>query len=189
MGVAYIVDKQPIFLTFKNYNFVLKSLTESETTSIEERYAAEISGGKERERLDKKIIAFLSTNKEYINYGNFELEGKEAQEEVSTLLQAYRWVYGGFDFYKFTTTWLNPFGRFAPFEYCSADLHYPYGKQFYITKVSKKQFFKREAEPLIHILIDTEKITYIKGKLSSFEIKFSNDKKMLFFKNQFCIMQ
>lgn len=187
MGVAYFVDDKPIFLTFKKYNLMCKMMREMGLITLDEEYSAEF-GGKERKELEQKIILFLHTHEEIFNYGKFEIEGIEAQEEISTLLEAYRWAYGGFDFYRFKTTWLNPFGGFAPFEYAGIDVRYPYGKQFYVSKVSKKRLFNKKTESLIHILIDTKKVVYIKGDLSSFEVNFSNDRKMLFFENQFCVI-
>lgn len=187
MGVAYFVDDKPIFLTFEKYSLVCKKMREMGLTTLDEEYSAEF-GGKERKDLERKTISFLHNHKDMIDHGKFELEGIEAQEEISTLLDAYRWAYGGFDFYRFKTTWLDPFGGFAPFEYAGADVRYPYGKQFYISKVNPKRLFSKKAEPLIHISINTEKVTRIKGDLSSFEIEFSNDRKMLFFENQYCVI-
>lgn len=183
MGVAYFVDNQPLFLTFEKYGLVLGNMenrgiiTENDTSSAE-------FGGKLREELDEKIISFLRTNKEMIDNGIFEIDGQEAKEEISTLLDAYRWAYGGFDFYRLT----NSFGIFTPFIHADIDLNYPFGKQFYISKVDKKRWFSKSEVPQIHILIDTEKVTHIKGELSSFEITFSDNRKMMFFENQFCIL-
>ena len=179
MGVAYFVDSEPIFLTFKNYNLVLRTMENMGIKSTDIDYSAEFD-----EESNERIISFLSNNKELIDNGKFEIEGEEAKEEISTLLDAYRWAYGGFDFYRLS----NPFGKFVPFAYAGIDVRYPYGKQFYISKVNKKRLFSKRLEPQIHILIDIEKVTHIKGDLSSFEITFSENRRMIFFENQFCIL-
>lgn len=183
MGVAYLIDKQPIFLTFKQYSLVMEKMRNSGLTSLDKQYSAEF-GGKEREDLDEKIVSFLKDNKDMFDGGTFDLEGTEAQEEISSLLEAYRWAYGGFDFYRLA----NPFGKFVPFAYADMDVRYPFRKQFFISKITKKRLFSKKEEPQIHISIDTEKVIHIKGDLSSFEITFSDGRKMLFFENQYCVI-
>lgn len=187
MGMVYFVDSKPIFLTFKKYSLVCKMMREMELISIREEFSAE-SDNKKRTDLEQKIVSFLYSHKEIINDGNFEMEGMETQEEISTLLMAYCRLYGGFEFYQFKTTWSDSSGKFVPFEYADIDVRYPYGKKFYISKASKKGIFKRKTEPSIHISINIEKVVCIKGDLSSFEVNFLNDRKMLFFQNQFCII-
>lgn len=186
MGVAYIVNNQPVFLTFEKYNFLLNLMNENGIFSEEERNFVPIAVNricKKQENIDKKIIDFLSSNISNY-YSEFDLEGKEAQEEILTLLYAYRWAYGGFDFYRFATI----LGDFVPYEYALADLNYPYGKMFYITRVCEKRFFKKKKVPLIHILIDTNKVIHIKGNLLTFVVELLNDSKLLFFQNQFCVI-
>ena len=70
MGVAYLIDKQPIFLTFKQYSLVMEKMRNSGLTSLDKQYSAEF-GGKEREDLDWNIINRLvvenSDFKKFIN--------------------------------------------------------------------------------------------------------------------------
>lgn len=189
MGMAYLVDKEPVFLTFENYGRVLRAMEKLglKSTDPSESFAAEM-GGKARIDLDKKIVSFLRTNKEIVDSGKFDLQGKEAQAEISSLLDAYRWAYGGFDFYQFVYTDNTPSGSFVPIQYAGIDLAHPFGERFCISKVSKKSFFHKKNEPQVHILIDTKKVAYVKGDLSLFEIGFVDNKKMLFAKHHFCVL-
>ena len=189
MGMAYLVDKEPIFLTFENYGRVLRAMEKLglKSTDPSESLAAEM-GGKARIELDKKIVSFLCTNKEVVDNGNFDLQGTEAQKEISTLLDAYRWAYGGFDFYQYLQTHNSPLGRFIPFRYLSGYISHPFGDRFCISRISKKTFFRRKPQPQMHILIDTTKVSYIRGNLSLFEVGFVDNRMMVFSKHEFCVL-
>lgn len=169
----YIVNNSPVFLTFKNYSFVI---SECEANGILDPHRSMIfADDKEGQKEEYKgICSYLLKIQQdrpdvYDRIKNFSCYEKEARENLYRLLDSFGHYYANRKFAIFPTP---VFG----FECTSSerylrclienDLCFPMGKRYYFCYSAKD-----EASG-IKVLIDTDKVESLHGNMESFIVFF-----------------
>lgn len=176
----YFANKQPIFLTWNRYKKIKRIALKDK--SPEWRIDSMIAGNSEVEEADKLISSALS--QEYFanpdlfqtEWSEFNLEGKEAQDNAWELLYDYcRFSGNGYlsdlrDFHMeligdyMGDAYINPMGRV-------------YSLNFRVRPCN--WWFKLLHAlnwPIVRIVVDSCKVKSIKGSLKDFEINFGSHK-------------
>jgi len=170
--ITFDCGKEEVFLTFKNYNYLLNLFCEKNQLSKRDMCKMELQGYLYKERLEF-FVNYLNTQislDEFHSFRDFCLVGEEATENVSRLLLAFCQLNPSF--YLSKTQGLNT-PSFPT--YHEGDIRYPLGNRFLIVqRGSYKQCWILKRSTTMSISFDVSKVKKVEGKLSCFNIYFED---------------
>lgn len=176
----YIVNKQPVFLSYARHKD-LEHIISKDKNSLWE-ISSKITGHKENK--EKQKLMFNTLNKKYLDnpdkfkseWIEFDLKGKEASENVWDLLYNYCHFYG----HAFLSD-SRDFSEKLIADYEGELYSYPMGKVFAINHFIKFvkwwwKFTHKVNRKTTRVIIDSMKVNCLKGNLKEFEVYFDNYK-------------
>lgn len=171
MGKSYyIVNKLPVFLTFKNYTSIISECeangmldTHRPMTFADDKASQE----KEYQAICSYLLKIRNTNSDmYDHIKNFSCYGEEAKENLYRLLDSFGYYYTNRNFPIFSRPFFGFESANSKNQFFQNDLRFPMGKRYYFCYTFKNEAFG------IKVLIDTDEVDSLHGNMESFIVFF-----------------
>ena len=177
----YVINKTPVFLTFQNYNKVLRAC-ESQGMLDANRPMAFADDKREKQEEYNAICLYLlqlqkENPKQYDNFATFSCYDDEAKDNLYALLENFGAFYSRqnrglfsapyFGFRKIHQKEYSPVEELV-FEFTGDmyDIRFPIGRRYYFCYTNRKKTAG------IELLIDTDAVESLHGTLESFIVFF-----------------
>ena len=177
----YVINKTPVFLTFQNYNKILRACESIGLLDVNRPMVFADDKKGNREEYDAICSYLLQLQKEspkqYDNIATFSCYEDEAKDNLYALLEDFGAFYSRqnrglfsapcFGFRKVHQKEYSPVEKLvSEFMGDMYDIHFPIGKRYYFCYTNQKETSG------IEILIDTDAVELLHGTLESFVVFF-----------------